>query len=101
MSGVLKCKDCRYLLEMRSSESAKMYGQIYECGLDVMVCPTPDDYCSKAKPRPIIERTWGNAKVRCPYCDAVWENISIPDAIWISSSFMCPFCGKHLIKEEE
>ena len=100
MTDILKCKDCKYLLEMRSPESAKKYGQIYECSLGVMSDLTPDDYCSKAKPLPVIERTIGDVKVRCPYCDTVLENISIPDAIWNSSSFMCPFCGKYLVKEE-
>lgn len=101
MSGILKCKDCKYLLEMRSPESAKKYGQIYECNLGVMSNVTPDDYCSKAKPWPIIERTISDTKVRCPYCNTVWENINIPDEIWNSSSFMCPFCGKYLVRVSE
>ena len=101
MSGLLKCKDCKYLQKLRSPDSAKKYGQIYECSLGVMSNFTPDDYCSKAEPWPILEKTIGDIKVRCPYCDTVWENISIPDAIWNSSSFMCPFCGKHLVREEE
>jgi len=101
MSDIIKCKDCRHLLKYRSPEQAEKYGQVYECQVDVIFCPTPDDYCSKAEPWPIIERTIGDSKVRCPYCDTVWENISIPDAIWNSSSFLCPFCGEYLVKCSE
>lgn len=50
MADILKCKDCKYLQKLRFPEQViKKYGQIYECGLDAMPDPTPDDYCSRAK----------------------------------------------------
>ena len=101
MADIIRCKDCKHFEAWRTPEAAEKHGQIYECSLLVITNPSPDDYCSKAKPWPIIERTIGDTKVRCPYCNTVWENINIPDAIWNSSSFMCPFCGKCLVKVSE
>lgn len=50
MSDIIKCKDCKYLQKLKFPEKViKKYGQIYECSLDTMPDPTPDDYCSKAK----------------------------------------------------
>lgn len=49
-SDIIRCKDCKYLQKLRFPEQViKKYGQIYECSLDVMPDPTPDDYCSKAE----------------------------------------------------
>lgn len=50
MSDIIKCKDCKHLQAWRSDpEIIEKHGQIYECDLLVMICPSPDDYCSKAE----------------------------------------------------
>ena len=46
---ITRCKDCKYLQKWRSEESAKKFGQIYECARNVFDCPKPDDYCSWAE----------------------------------------------------
>lgn len=51
----VKCKDCKYFNAWRTSEGAEKYGQIYECSKLVISCPSPDDYCSKAKRKELEE----------------------------------------------
>ncbi len=46
---IIRCNDCEHLRKWRSEESAKKFGQIYECARGVLNCPTPEDFCSKAK----------------------------------------------------
>ena len=48
---VVYCKDCKYLQKWRSEESAKKFGQIYECIRNVFDCPKPEDFCSFAERR--------------------------------------------------
>ena len=45
---IIRCKDCKHLQKWRSEESAKKFGQIYECARGVLNCPTPEDFCSRA-----------------------------------------------------
>lgn len=49
MADIIRCKDCKHFEKWRTSESAKRFGQVYECELCVITSPSPDDYCSKAK----------------------------------------------------
>lgn len=46
---VIRCKDCKHLQKWRSEESAKRFGQIYECARNVFDCPKPEDFCSHAE----------------------------------------------------
>lgn len=46
---VIHCKDCKHLQKWRSEESAKKFGQIYECARNVFDCPKPEDFCSHAE----------------------------------------------------
>lgn len=48
---IIRCKDCRHLQKWRSEESAKKFGQIYECVRNVLNCPKPEDFCSHAERR--------------------------------------------------
>lgn len=48
---LVRCKDCKHLQKWRSEESAKKFGQIYECGKDVLDCPKTEDFCSRAERR--------------------------------------------------
>lgn len=48
---IIHCKECKFLQKWRSEESAKKFGQIYECLRDVLMSPLPDDFCSKGKRR--------------------------------------------------
>lgn len=48
---IIRCKDCKYLRKWRSEESAKKFGQIYECARNVLDCPKPEDFCSMAERR--------------------------------------------------
>lgn len=43
---IIMCKDCKHLQKCRSEESAKKFGQIYECARNVLDCPKPEDFCS-------------------------------------------------------
>lgn len=43
---VVRCRDCKYVRKWRSEESAKKFGQVYECALGVLACPDPNDFCS-------------------------------------------------------
>ena len=43
---VVRCKDCKHVRKWRSEESAKKFGQVYECALGVLACPDPNDFCS-------------------------------------------------------
>lgn len=49
MKDCIKCKDCKHFKMWRTSEQAEQFGQEYECSLEVLLCPSPDDYCSKAE----------------------------------------------------
>jgi hypothetical protein len=48
---VVRCKDCKHIQKWRSEESAKKFGQIYECAGGVLNCPKPEDFCSHAERR--------------------------------------------------
>lgn len=48
---IIRCKDCKHIQKWRSEESAKKFGQIYECAKNVLACPKPEDYCSYAERR--------------------------------------------------
>ena len=45
MKDSIKCKDCKYLQRWQTPEQAEQY----DCSLEVLLCPSPDDYCSKAE----------------------------------------------------
>jgi len=44
--SVVRCRDCKYVRKFRSEESAKKFGQVYECAKYIISCPNPDDFCS-------------------------------------------------------
>ena len=46
---IIRCKDCKYARKWRDEESAKKFGQIYECARGVLNCPKPEDFCSHAE----------------------------------------------------
>ena len=48
---IIRCKDCKHIQKWRSEESAKKFGQIYECARSVLNCPKPEDFCSYAERR--------------------------------------------------
>ena len=48
---IIRCKDCKHIQKWRSEESAKKFGQIYECARNVLNCPKPEDFCSRAEGR--------------------------------------------------
>ena len=48
---IIRCKDCRYVRRWRDDESAKKFGQIYECVKEVFLNPKEDNFCSKAERR--------------------------------------------------
>lgn len=50
-SEIIRCKDCKHIQTWRSEESAKKFGQIYECARSVLNCPKPEDFCSYAEMR--------------------------------------------------
>ena len=48
---IVRCKDCKYVMMLRSESSAKEFGQIYECRKGVFNCPKPNDFCSRGERR--------------------------------------------------
>ena len=48
---IIRCENCKHIQKWRSEESAKKFGQIYECARSVLACPKPDDFCSRAERR--------------------------------------------------
>ena len=48
---IIRCKDCKHLQKWRSEESAKKFGQIYECVRNVLDRPKLEDFCSHAERR--------------------------------------------------
>lgn len=48
---IVRCKDCKHVRKWRDEESAKKFGQIYECARGVFACPKPEDFCSHAERR--------------------------------------------------
>lgn len=48
---VVRCKDCKYVRKFRSEESAKKFGQLYECVQNVFLSPHPDGFCSYGERR--------------------------------------------------
>ena len=48
---IVRCKDCKHVFRYRSEESAKKFGQIYECRRGVLNLPKLNDFCSKAERR--------------------------------------------------
>ena len=48
---VVRCRDCKHVREWRSEESAKKFGQVYECAMHIISCPNPNDFCSYGKRR--------------------------------------------------
>ena len=62
MADVIKCKDCKHFQKWRSNpEVIEKYGQLYDCSLLILTCPSPDDYCSKAE-------RYEEQVVRCGQC---------------------------------
>lgn len=49
MTDIIRCKDCKSFQSWRTAEQAEKFGQIYECEKEILSCPEPDDYCSKAE----------------------------------------------------
>ena len=48
---IIYCKDCKYATRWRSEESARKFGQVYECRRGVFTVPKPEDFCSYAERR--------------------------------------------------
>lgn len=48
---VVRCKDCEYSMKWRPEESAKKFGQVYECVRGVFTCPDANDFCSHGERR--------------------------------------------------
>ena len=46
---IIRCKDCKHVRKWRDEESAKKFGQVYECARGVFACPKPEDFCSHAE----------------------------------------------------
>lgn len=44
--SVVHCRDCKHVRKWRSEESAKKFGQVYECAMHIISCPNPNDFCS-------------------------------------------------------
>lgn len=48
---VVRCRNCKYVSKERSPESARKFGQLYDCGLGVLGSPKADDFCSYGERR--------------------------------------------------
>lgn len=48
---IIRCKNCEYLQKWRSEESARKFGQVYTCEKNILYCPKPEDFCSRAERR--------------------------------------------------
>lgn len=48
---VVLCKDCKYVSTVRTPESARKFGQLYDCGVGVFGSPSADDFCSYGERR--------------------------------------------------
>ena len=48
---IIRCEDCKHVRKWRTEESAKKFGQVYECARGVLSYPKSDDFCSKAEGR--------------------------------------------------
>jgi hypothetical protein len=48
---IIWCEDCEHVRKWRDEESAKKFGQVYECVRGVFDCPNTYDFCSKAERR--------------------------------------------------
>ena len=46
---LIRCRDCKHFMKLRSEEFAKKFGQEYECECGRLNVPKPDDFCSRAK----------------------------------------------------
>jgi len=46
---VVRCGECKYVTRWRSEESAKKFGQVYECARGVLTCPDPNDFCCRGE----------------------------------------------------
>lgn len=46
---VVRCHECKYVSTWRPEESAKKFGQIYECMRGVFPCSKFDDFCSRGE----------------------------------------------------
>ena len=44
---VVRCWKCKYATRWRSGESARKFGQVYECVRGVLTCPDPNDFCCR------------------------------------------------------
>lgn len=49
MADIIRCKDCKSFQKWRTPEQAEKFGQEYDCEKEILTCPGPDDYCSKAE----------------------------------------------------
>lgn len=45
----VRCGECKYVTKWRDEESARKFGQIYECMRGVFSCPKFDDFCSRGE----------------------------------------------------
>lgn len=48
-SEIIRCLDCKHFMKWRSEESAKKFGQVYECECGRLNDPKPYDFCSRPK----------------------------------------------------
>lgn len=46
---VVRCWKCKYVTKWRSEESARKFGQVYECRREVLTCPDPNDFCCRGE----------------------------------------------------
>lgn len=46
---VVRCWKCKYVIKWRSEESARKFGQVYECRREVLTCPDPNDFCCRGE----------------------------------------------------
>ena len=70
---MITCKECVNLTAWRSGELAERFGAGYECKKNIIMCPTPDDFCSRAeriKECPKCGRRFVKYPNFCPDCGA-------------------------------
>lgn len=52
---VVRCRECKYVSRERSPESARKFGQLYDCGLGVLASPKADDFCCYGERREEVD----------------------------------------------
>lgn len=50
---IIRCEDCKHVRKWGSEESAKKFGQVYECARGVFRCPEPGDFVAMQKEEPM------------------------------------------------